>query len=149
KLDAGEVDATLLAIAGLKRLGLTAAATETLDADVFLPAVGQGIVAIETRADDAVTCARVAAIGDADSMVALTVERAFLAVLEGSCRTPIAGHATVAGGRVRFRGLIARPDGSKCLETAREGALADAAALGADAGEELKHRAGPNFFAAR
>ena len=147
KLDAGEVAATLLALAGLKRLGLADAATQTLAIDDFVPAVGQGIIAIEAREDDAKTRALLAAIVHAESMTALIAERAFLAVLDGSCRTPIAGHAAIAAGRVRFRGLIARPDGSACLEVARDGAADDARALGADAGEELKRRGGPNFFA--
>jgi hydroxymethylbilane synthase len=146
KLDAGEVDATLLALAGLKRLGLADAATAALDAAEFIPAVGQGIVAIETRANDAATRRLLAAIDHADSMAALVMERAFLAVLDGSCRTPIAGHATIAGGRARFTGLIAKPDGSASFETAREGLVNEAAMLGADAGAELKRRAGPNFF---
>jgi hydroxymethylbilane synthase len=146
KLDAGEVDATLLALAGLKRLGLADAATATLDVGEFIPAVGQGIIAIEARAGDAATRNLLAAIDHADSMTALVMERAFLAVLDGSCRTPIAGHATVANGRVRFTGLIAKPDGSAAFDTAREGAVSEAAALGADAGGELKRRAGPNFF---
>jgi hydroxymethylbilane synthase len=146
KLDAGEVDATLLALAGLKRLGLADAATATLAADEFIPAVGQGIIAIEAREQDAATRNLLAAINDADSMMALVAERAFLAVLDGSCRTPIAGHAVIANGRVHFRGLIARPDGSACFDVEREGAASDAAALGADAGADLKRRAGPNFF---
>jgi hydroxymethylbilane synthase len=148
KLDAGEVDATLLALAGLKRLGLQAAATALLPLDEFLPAVGQGVIAIEARADDAKTCALLAAVDDRDTATALAAERAFLAVLDGSCRTPIAGHATIAHGRLAFRGLIAKPDGSETFETARTGAVADAAALGADAGRELRSRAGADFFAA-
>jgi hydroxymethylbilane synthase len=146
KLDAGEVDATLLALAGLKRLGLADAATETLDAGEFIPAVGQGIIAIEARENDAATRQLLAAIDHADSMTALVMERAFLKVLDGSCRTPIAGHATIANGRVQFHGLVAKPDGSASFDTAREGAVSEAAALGADAGAELKRRAGPNFF---
>jgi hydroxymethylbilane synthase len=148
KLDEGAVDATLLALAGLKRLGLADAATAILSIDDFLPAVGQGIVALEARRDDAQTRARLDAITAPDDAIALAAERAFLTVLDGSCRTPIAGHATIAGGRVRFRGLIAKPDGSATFEAAREGAVADAEALGADAGRELKSRAGPDFFAA-
>jgi hydroxymethylbilane synthase len=147
KIEDGVVDGTLLALAGLKRLGLADVATQTLAVDEFIPAVGQGIIAIEARADDGTTLAALEAINHADSMAALVTERAFLAVLDGSCRTPIAGYATVAGGRVRFRGLIAKPDGSAVHETEREGAVADAAALGADAGMELKRRAGANFFA--
>ena len=147
KLDAGEVDATLLALAGLKRLGLADAATAVLSVEEFLPAVGQGVIAVEARADDVKTRALLEAVDHAETATALVAERAFLAVLDGSCRTPIAGHATIAHGRMAFRGLIAKPDGSAAFETAREGAAADAAALGADAGRELKARAGADFFA--
>jgi hydroxymethylbilane synthase len=147
KLDEGVVDATLLALAGLKRLGLAHVAAEIMPLDEFIPAVGQGIVAIQAREDDAATRALLDAVNHVDSMTALTAERAFLAVLDGSCRTPIAGHATVSGDRLRLQGLIARPDGSQVFETACEGPRADAAALGADAGRELKRRAGANFLA--
>jgi hydroxymethylbilane synthase len=146
KLDEGIVDATLLALAGLRRLGLTEAATAILDADEFLPAVGQGIVAIEARADDARTRALLDRINGPDDAIALAAERAFLTVLDGSCRTPIAGHAKVAAGRVSFRGLIAKPDGSQVFETTREGLATQASELGADAGRELKERAGADFF---
>jgi hydroxymethylbilane synthase len=147
KLDAGEVDATLLALAGLKRLERADAATAILSTDEFLPAVGQGIIALEARADDARTRALLEAVNDRDGATALACERAFLAVLDGSCRTPIAGYATVRAGALAFRGLIARPDGSEVVEAARAGAVADAVALGADAGSELRQRAGANFFA--
>jgi hydroxymethylbilane synthase len=146
KLEAGDFDGTVLAVAGLKRLGLLAAATSLLDADEFIPAVGQGAIGIETRDDDAKTRTLVAAINDADTATALAAERAFLAVLDGSCRTPIGGHARVNGNSVRFRGLIAKPDGSEVLDVAREGRRADAAKLGADAGHDLKARAGAGFF---
>jgi hydroxymethylbilane synthase len=146
KLDDGVVDATLLALAGLNRLGRAAAATSILDVDDFLPAVGQGAIGIETRTEDRRTRDLIAAINDPDTLTALGAERAFLAVLDGSCRTPIAGHARIAGGRVAFRGLILRPDGSEALETSRTGPVAEAAALGADAGSELKSRAAPDFF---
>jgi hydroxymethylbilane synthase len=148
KLETGEVDATLLALAGLKRLGMAQAATAVLPLDDFPPAVGQGIIAIETRVDDARTRALVDAINHADSATALAAERAFLAVLDGSCRTPIAGYAAIAAGQIAFRGLIAKPDGSAYFEATRAGAVADAASLGADAGRELRTRAGADFFAA-
>jgi hydroxymethylbilane synthase len=148
KIEAGEADATLLAVAGLKRLGLLAAATALLDIDEFLPAVGQGAIGIETRADDAATRALVARIDDADTATALAAERAFLAVLDGSCRTPIGGHARVSAGAVRFRGMIVKPDGSEAFEVLREGRREQAAELGADAGRELKSRAGADFFGA-
>jgi hydroxymethylbilane synthase len=148
KLDEGAVDATLLALAGLKRLGLVEAATAILAADEFVPAVGQGIIALEARADDSVTRQKLAAINHPDSATALATERAFLAVLDGSCRTPIAGHATLHSGRLHFRGLIARPDGSKVLATERDGAASEGTVLGADAGRELRDRGGPDFFVA-
>ena len=148
KLDEGVADATVLALAGLKRLGLTDAVTAVLDVDEFLPAVGQGAIGIETRANDARTRQMLAAINHAETAQALAAERAFLAVLDGSCRTPIAGHATVSNGIIRFRGMIVKPDGSEAFETTREGSVRDAERLGADAGAELKARAGPDFFAA-
>jgi hydroxymethylbilane synthase len=148
KLDAGEVDAIVLALAGLKRLGLAEAATAVLPVEEFLPAVGQGIIAIEARGDDERTLDLVLAVSHAATAAALTAERAFLAVLEGSCRTPIAGYAAVAGGQLAFRGLIAKPDGSEVIETQRQGAVTAAVRLGAEAGRELKQRAGADFFAA-
>jgi len=147
KLDEGVADATLLAIAGLKRLGLADAATAVLDAEAFLPAVGQGAIGIETRTSDTKTRDVVASINHPDTAHALTAERAFLAVLDGSCRTPIAGHATITNGNIRFRGMIVKPDGSEWFETLREGDVRDAEKLGADAGAELKRHAGPDFFA--
>jgi hydroxymethylbilane synthase len=147
KVEAGDVHATILAVAGLKRLGLLSAATAILEIDEFLPAVGQGAIGIETRADDGATRALVAKINDADTATALAAERAFLAELDGSCRTPIGGHARVADGVVRFRGIIVRPDGGEAFEVLREGRAEDAAGLGADAGRELKRRAGADFFA--
>ena len=147
KLDAGEVDATLLALAGLRRLGLVDHVTALLDIDEFLPAVGQGAVTIEARTDDARMRALLSEIDHADTSVALACERAFLAMLDGSCRTPIAGHATLQGDTLSFRGMILRPDGSEAFETSRSGSRKDAVALGADAGAELKARAPADFFA--
>ena len=146
KLEAGEADATVLAVAGLKRLGLLSAATAILDIDEFLPAVGQGAIGLEIRANDAQTRALVAKIDDADTATAVAAERAFLAVLDGSCRTPIAGHARVSGGTVHFHGMILKPDGSEAFEVRREGSREQAAELGADAGRDLKSRAGSDFI---
>jgi hydroxymethylbilane synthase len=148
KLDEGVVDATLLALAGLKRLGLTHALTSIFSTEEFLPAVGQGIVAIETRANDSATRTLLDAIDHAETGTALAAERAFLAVLDGSCRTPIAGHAVIEAGRLRLRGLIAKPDGSESFECMREGPVGDAVALGHDAGAELKRRAPADFLTA-
>ncbi len=146
KLDEGIADATLLALAGLKRLGLGNAAATVFELDEFLPAVGQGAIGIETRMDDAKTRALLGPINDPDTATALAAERAFLAALDGSCRTPIAGHATIAAGRVNFRGMIVKPDGSEAFETTRTGAVNDAGRLGTDAGRELKGKASPDFF---
>ncbi|MDQ0468004.1 hydroxymethylbilane synthase [Labrys wisconsinensis] len=146
KIAEGAADATLLALAGLKRLGLEGHASEILPVETFLPAVGQGAIALETREADAEARRLVAAIGHRDTEIAVRAERAFLAVLDGSCRTPIAGHARVEGGRVAFRGQILTPDGSEAHETEREGPAAEADALGRAAGEELRARGGPAFF---
>jgi len=146
KLDEGEADATMLALAGLKRLGLEREATAILPLDEFPPAIGQGAIGIEARIDDTRTLDLLAPIAHRDTRIALETERAFLAALDGSCRTPIAGHAMVDGDALRFQGMILRPDGSEVLETARQGAVTDAERLGADAGRELKARGGPDFF---
>ena len=146
KLEAGEVDATILALAGLKRLGLTKHATRIMSTDEFLPAVGQGAIGIEARENDKRVREILARINHADTSAAIDCERAFLAVLDGSCRTPIAGHATIAGDAVQFRGLIARPDGSAALDIAGTGNRRDVATIGTEAGRQLKHRAGPGFF---
>ncbi|HEY8441734.1 MAG TPA: hydroxymethylbilane synthase [Xanthobacteraceae bacterium] len=148
KLDEGTADATLLAMAGLKRLGLTEAATAVLEVDEFLPAVGQGVITIAARSDDARVSGLLASLTHAPTADALTAERTFLAVLDGSCRTPIAGHAVVNVDVLHFRGLVARPDGSTVLQTQRRGLAKEAARIGADAGRELKKRAGSTFFAA-
>jgi hydroxymethylbilane synthase len=147
KLDDGAADATLLALAGLKRLGLTDVATAVLDIDDFLPAVGQGAIAIETRDDDRRTRDFLLPINHAATASALAAERAFLAVLDGSCRTPIAGHATITGTGLRFRGMILKPDGSEAFETTRTGSADAAERIGAAAGRELRVRGGADFFA--
>lgn len=149
KLGEGLADATLLALAGLKRLGLAHVVTAIMPVEDFLPAAGQGAIAIETRADDARVRDLLAPIDHTDTTTALAAERAFLGVLDGSCRTPIAGHAVVNERVLRFRGMILRPDGSEAHEAARTGARDDAAALGAEAGRELKGRAPADFFAPR
>ena len=147
KLAAGEVDATLLALAGLRRLGIEDAGMAVLAPEEMLPAVGQGAIGIECRADDAASLTLLAAIDHAASSVCVRAERALLAALDGSCHTPIAGHAEiVAAGRLHLRALLARPDGSECLRTKRAGLPRDAARLGEDAGAELRARAGSAFF---
>jgi hydroxymethylbilane synthase len=140
KAEAGEVDATLLAYAGLKRLGLAHRATAVLDIDAFLPAVGQGAIAMTARTDDSATRALLDRVADPDTGYALAAERAFLAVLDGSCRTPIAGHARLVSGRLTFRGLVLRTDGAQTFEVETSGAIGDAQRLGADAGRDLLGR---------
>jgi hydroxymethylbilane synthase len=145
KREAGVVEATLLALAGLKRLGIAHVGTPVPEEEI-LPAVGQGAVCIECRADDARTRAWLAAIDHRPTAVCVAAEHAMLAVLDGSCRTPIAGHAVLSGDSLRLRGLIVKPDGSELLATERQGTAADAEAMGRDAGLELKRRGGPGFL---
>jgi hydroxymethylbilane synthase len=141
KIASGTLDAAILALAGLERLALADRATDVLDPATFPPAVGQGAIAVEIRADDRKIAALVAPIDHASTATALAAERAFLAALDGSCRTPIAGHAREANGRLQFHGLVIAPDGSGAVETTREGPAADALRLGTDAGRELRARA--------
>jgi len=148
KLDRGEVDATLLAMAGLRRLGLTDHVTAVLDTDDFLPAVGQGAIAIAIRAGDERVSEALRPILDEPTGHALAAERAFLTVLDGSCRTPIAGHARLIGAELEIRGLVLRPDGSERLEVSRRGPVSDAVSLGREAGLELRARMPAGFLGA-
>jgi hydroxymethylbilane synthase len=149
KLARGEAAATLLALAGLKRLGRVDAATAILSTDDFLPAVAQGAIGLEIRANDPRIAALVAPLDHKPTTIAVTAERAMLAVLDGSCRTPIAAHAEIFGTALRLRGLIALPDGSEShrAEDSGHATLDGAAALGRALGERLKALAGPNFLA--
>jgi hydroxymethylbilane synthase len=137
KVESGEVDATLLALAGLKRLGLADHATALLPVEHFPPAVGQGAIGVTARATDAETRAALAPILDEATALALAAERAFLAALDGSCRTPIAGHATVLNGELTFHGEVLKADGSEVWTARRKGRAIDAAMIGADAGNEI------------
>ena len=147
RLARGEAAATLLALAGLKRLGRDVARWGVLEAAEMLPAVAQGALGIERRADDERVARHLAPLGDRASLLAVTAERAFLAALDGSCRTPIAALARLDGGdRLAFDGLVASPDGTRVERIARGGAAADAAAIGRDAGAEIRRRVGERFF---
>ena len=146
KLDAGEFDAAILALAGLKRLGLEARATAILPLDPFLPAPAQGAIVLEIRADDEPTRDYLAAIDHAPSALCVAAERAFLAVLGGDCHTPIAALARIEDEDMRFRAAILKPDGTARLAAARDGAVREAMALALDAGRDLVTRAGPDFF---
>lgn len=146
KLGEGRADATLLALAGLERLGLAAHATSILSIEEMLPAVAQGAIGVTCRTDDETTRARLDALNDAVSATAVSCERAFLARLDGSCKTPIAGYAKIENGRLRFRGMILAPDGSAWFETEQTDAAARAESIGSEAGEALLQRAGPDFL---
>ena len=146
KVEAGEVDATFLAVAGLNRLGRRNVGATPIDPDEMLPAVCQGVVGIERRLNDDTAAARLAPLNDVATAARAAAERALLEGLDGSCRTPIAALAELDGDRLSLRAAIVRPDGSELIETARDGAAGDAAALGADAAQELRSRGGAGFF---
>jgi len=139
KLSEGNYSATLLAISGLRRLNLEKVVTQILDYDDFLPAVAQGAIAVECREADEKTRAYLAPLNHAESQQRVDMERAFLAVVNGSCRTPIAGLAEIIGDdEMWFRGLVARPDGTEIWRVERRCTIHEALGVGKDAGEELK-----------
>ena len=140
KLTAGELDAVVLAAAGLRRLGITCPGAEALDPEDFIPAIGQGALAVETR-DDA-TRALLAALDDAETRLAVSAERAFLARVGGSCRTPLAAYATVEVGHLNLRALIAHPDGTEVVRGRKAGAADSAPDLGYELADELLDRGG-------
>jgi hydroxymethylbilane synthase len=142
KLKAGEVEATLLACAGLNRLGLQSEITCAIDVKDMLPALAQGAIGVEMRADDHLLRGVINTINDEATAIAIGCERAFLKELDGSCKTPIAGHAHISEGRLYFRGETLTPDGSQVFTAAREGSPAEAEAMGKDAGEEVKRKGG-------
>lgn len=146
KLEEGHADATLLAFAGLKRLGKDNVPTELLDPKEFPPAPAQGAIGVESRIGDARLDAFLAPINDRSTYDAVTCERAFLAALDGSCRTPIAGYATCDGEELHFSGLILTPDGQTSHGIEISGNRMDAAKLGRQAGEEVRAKAGSAFF---
>ncbi|KAI3432617.1 hypothetical protein D9Q98_004163 [Chlorella vulgaris] len=143
KLQDGECDGTLLALAGLKRLDLEDKATSILSIEEMLPAVAQGAIGIACRDGDDRSAAAIAALNHEETRLAVVCERAFLAALDGSCRTPIAGWARKEDGQLAFRGLVSTPDGKKMYETTRVGSLTDedARKIGHDAGAQLKAEA--------
>lgn len=149
KLDAGEVGATFLAMAGLVRLGLAGVVSAPLSPEEMLPAVAQGAIGIECHAGNAPVTELLARINHVPTMTRITAERAFLAALDGSCRTPIAALAELDGDRLRLRGLVASPDGRRIERIEVEGAAADARALGAEAGARIRVRLDADFFAGR
>ncbi len=146
KLAAGEVDATLLALAGLKRLGLEGRASALLDVAEFVPAPGQGAIAITARAGDAEAKAALAPILDQATGLALAAERALLHALDGSCRTPIGALAQLDGARLLLHAIVLKPDGAESFEARVSGPASEAAALGEAAGRDLRARVPADLF---
>jgi hydroxymethylbilane synthase len=146
KLEDGVARATFLACAGLNRLGKSAVVTEALDVERFPPAPGQGAIGIESRIGDARTARLLEKLHDEATGRALTCERAFLGALDGSCRTPIAGHARIVNAHILFSGMILTPDGREHHRIAAEGPVEEAADIGRRAGERIRAAAGTAFF---
>ncbi len=146
KLEDGVAEATFLAMAGLNRLGMAHVARSAIGTDEMLPAVAQGAIGIERRIHDSRVQAMLEAIHDGPTGVRLAAERGFLARLDGSCETPIAGLAVIEADSLHLRGEILRPDGSEAISGARRGVLADASAMGRDLAEELLGKAPTDFF---
>jgi hydroxymethylbilane synthase len=136
----GDFDAIVLAAAGLERLAIDEPSATPLSTDVMLPAVGQGALALECRADDRETRALLAAVDDAPSAAAIAAERAFLVAIGGDCNTPLAAHATVGDGRLRLRAQVSDLDGARLLDESAEGAVADADRIGRSIAERLLAR---------
>lgn len=147
KLGDGVADATFLAVAGLNRLGNQEHITEALEPDTMLPAIAQGAVGIEIRAVDDATRELIAPLHHEETNTCVTAERAFLARLDGSCRTPIAGHATLANGQLAFTGEMLLPDGTEHYTVSASGPAFEARAIGTDAAERILADAGPEFLA--
>jgi hydroxymethylbilane synthase len=147
KLAAGEADATLLALAGLERLGMVDSASAILSVDEMMPAPAQGAIGVECRADDSRTRDLLASLNHAPTARCLAAERALLDGLDGSCRTPIAAIATLEGDGLLLKARLLSPDGAKMFAVERQGVLDDGARLGHDAAEELRAAAGPGFIA--
>jgi hydroxymethylbilane synthase len=138
KLRNGEASATLLAVAGLNRLGLQQHITDIFPVETMLPAVAQGAIGMEVREADDWMLPYVTAISDDATMIAVSAERALLQVLDGSCRTPLGGYATLEGDRLHLRAQLLSPDGAQSWEVEEHGQVADAIAIGQSAGAQLK-----------
>lgn len=146
KLDAGVAAGTFLAIAGLNRLDMAHLAKAPIAVDAMLPAVAQGAIGIERRRNDLQTAGLLEAVHDPDTGHRLAAERSFLAALDGSCETPIAGLAELSGGTLRLRGEVLRPDGSEAISDDQSAPIEDGAALGAEMAAQLLTQSGPGFL---
>jgi len=146
KLEDGVADCSFLAMAGLTRLGMVDKAACAIEPEEMLPAVAQGAIGIECRANDDRAKTMLAAIHHAETSHRVLCERAFLRALDGSCETPIAALSVIEGDEIHLRGEVLRPDGSDCIKGETRGPVADAIALGKTLGEDLLKKAGPDFF---
>ena len=146
KLDEGVATATFLAMAGLNRLGMAHVARSAIEVEEMLPAVAQGAIGIERRVADARVARLLARVHHGETGLRLAAERSFLATLDGSCETPIAGLAVIEGDQLWLRGEILRPDGSASVAGERRGLVVQGAEIGRVLAEELLGRAGPGFF---
>merc|ERR1711941_262186 len=146
KLQAGDVKGTLLAYAGLKRMSMEHHATSILSWEEMLPAISQGAISFQCKSDDERTLNYLRPLSDEPTMQAVTCERAFLAVLDGNCKTPIAGQARVINGEIVFQGLVSSPDGQRMFQVERRGAVDASIDIGREAGLEIREAAGEKFF---
>lgn len=146
KLKQGVADATLLACAGLNRLGMSEAITSELPVDEFPPAPGQGAITVEAHLENQAILDLLKPLNHHETEIALVAERSFLEELDGSCRTPIGAHAILDDEKLSLHGIILKPDGSESHEDRLDGTLGDARELGLELGKILKSRAGSNFF---
>jgi hydroxymethylbilane synthase len=142
------VDATVLAAAGLKRLGLTPEHSQVLDERVFLPAIGQGALGIETRADDEAVMTLVKPLHHGPTTIAITAERAFLRRMGGNCRTPLAAKGNAQGGKIHLDALIASPDGRRLIRGENQGPTGSAEQIGTALAEKLLARGGKEILEA-
>ena len=148
KIEELGLSGVLLALAGLRRLGLEGRVTEVLEPEQSLPAVGQGVLALQCREDDRGLRERLSPLEHEATRLAVGAERAFMARLEGGCTVPLAGYATLEGGQVRLRGLVGRPDGTRVVRSERQGAPAHGEKLGRELAEELLSRGGEEILRA-
>jgi hydroxymethylbilane synthase len=146
KLHAGVADCTFLAMAGLNRLAMTEVPASAIETTDMLPAIAQGAIGIERRGDDTRVAMMLEAIHDKTTGQRLAAERAFLAALDGSCETPIAGLAELDGTTLRLRGEVLRPDGSESISDDQTCTIADGPYLGREMAEKLLASAGAGFF---
>ncbi len=146
KLAEGEVAATLLAVAGLERLGLQSHITHILEPDVMLPAVAQGAIGIECRSDDSAVQQQLAAISHSPTMQCVSAERGVLIALDGSCKTPLSAYATLQNGQIHLRAALINPDNLQRWESDITGAADDAESIGRMLGNQLQSRAADDGF---